>query len=536
MTWTPDAQTYSVFTTLGFNAVLGFVVMIIFEYFRVRQLDIYTPNLRKDEKNEIPVPTRRIFGWIGKLWRLSDDDMMHIAGLDAYVYLRFVKMMFRIGIACSSGLFILLPIYVTAPGNVGVEGINKYSMGNIELGGKRLWASVVVAYVFTFIFLLSIHREYENFARARTKFFNGEDKTLPPQMAYTVVVENIPTEYRSSEKLREFFDGLFPGEVLFASMAVHLEKLNDLVKERHDLLVKLEQANAEWEASGRKSRPKITKATWYSFISGATNTASSADATTDAIDFYSDQIAIVSEQIFQLQQEADKVSEGGTNFLSHASNIIPGFLGNPAKAITGKIKGAIPTDIDINLTDKLVSGSALVTFRSRRTAAVAAQIPILAEHAVGVKVQLSPAPTDIVWSNMDASTEHTESVAFLTSLMYYGGLLFWSIILTFISLISNLSYLQKYIPILKRLDTTSYAFLQGILPVVVMLVFLSLVPAFMAFIAEKVERRKTSSAIQLEVFQWYVFFYFECKIYLVWYLFDVIVGIFCIKFPTYTCF
>lgn len=486
--------------------------MIIFEYFRVRQLDIYTPKLRKDAEDEIPVPSRSIFGWIPNLWRLSDDDMMQIAGLDAYVYLRFVKMMFKIGIACSCGLVLLLPVYVTAVGNKGVVGINKYSMGNIEQGGLRLWASVGVAYIFTLIFLVYIHREYENFAKARTKFFRGVDKTLPPQMSYTVIVENVPSEYRSSEKLQEFFDNLFPGEVLFASMAVHLESLNELVKERHDLLVKLEQAHAEWEANGRKSRPKVAKATWYSFICGSTNKASSADATTDAIDFYSDQIAIVSEQIYQLQQEADEVGHHGKeSFLNRASNIVPGFIGDSAKALSGKIKEVIAADI--NVADKLVSGSALVTFRSRRTAAIAAQIPILSEHAVDVKVQLSPAPTDIVWTNMDVSTEHTEGVAFVTSLMYYAGLIFWSLILTFISLISNLSYLEKYLPFLKELDTTSYAFLQGILPVVVMILFLSFVPAFMAFIAEKVERRKTSSAIQLEVFQWY-FLYQIANVYL----------------------
>eukprot|EP01033_Poteriospumella_lacustris_P000880 gene880-633_t len=539
MVWTPDAQTYSVFTTLGFNAVLGFAVMIIFEYFRVRQLDIYTPNLRKDAEEEIPVPTRTVFGWIPKLWALSDDDMLKIAGLDAYVYLRFIKMMFQIGITCCAGLVILFPVYVTAMGNKGVEGINKYSMGNIEQKGDRLWASTAMAYVFTIVFLVHIHREYENFAKARTLFFNGIDKTLPPQMSYTVIVENIPPEYRTSEKLREFFDSLFPGEVLHASMAVHLEALNELVEERHSLLIKLEQAHAEWEASGRKTRPKVAKKSWYSFVCGATNKESAADATTDAIDFYSDQIAIVSEQIFQLQQEATNVSTSGNSIFSRASNIVPEFLSESARALTGRISNVTSTvtstvdnklktlvkdtklnqlnnivgDIDLNIVEKMVSGSALVTFRSRRTAAVAAQIPILAEHASAVKVQPAPAPSDIVWANMDASTEHTEGVAFLTSLMYYGGLLFWSIVLTFISLISNLSYLQKYLPFLKSLDTTSYAFLQGILPVVVMLVFLSLVPAVMAFVAERVERRKTSSAIQLEVFRWY-FLYQISNVYL----------------------
>lgn len=519
MKWSPDAATSSVFATLGFNALLGFVVMVVFEYFRVHQLDIYSPKVRKDANEEIPVPTSALFGWIPNLWKLSDDDMLRIAGLDAYVYLRYIKMLFRIGLLCCCGLPILLPVYVTAAGLPDVEGINKYSMANIELQGMRLWASVVFAYLFTGVFLFYIDREYENFARARTLFFNGVDKTLPDQMAYTVIVENIPEEYRTSDKLRDFFETLFPGEVLHASMAVFLKPLDDAVNERKQLMIKLEQANAEWEASGRKQRPKLILPSKY--ISclrhiGSTNLATSNDATTDAIEFYSDQIAIVSEEIALLQTEAKTVSTG--DGLAAIANIVPEFIGESAKAlqerfssvknsVDNKLKGLVgDIKIDLKITEKMVSGSALVTFKSRRIAAVAAQIPILSAKAPAIKIQPAPAPSDIVWSNMDASTEHTESVAFFTSLMYYGGLLFWSVVLAFISLISNLSYLQKYLPFLKSLDTTSYAFLQGILPVVVMLVFLSLVPSVMAFVAQTVERRKTNSAIQLEVFRWYVRF------------------------------
>ena len=61
--------------------------------------------------------------------------------------------------------------YVTAPAMDGVYGINKYSMANISLGGLRLWASVAFAYIFNFIFLYYLFKEYENFARVRSNYF-----------------------------------------------------------------------------------------------------------------------------------------------------------------------------------------------------------------------------------------------------------------------------------------------------------------------------------------------------------------------------
>jgi membrane protein implicated in regulation of membrane protease activity len=81
------------------------------------------------------------------------------------------------------------------------------------------------------------------------------------------------------------------------------------------------------------------------------------------------------------------------------------------------------------------------------------------------------------------------------------GLLCWSAILAFVAALSELSTLQHYAPWLK-MGALTKAVLQGLLPVLVMLLFSMLLHWFMDYVARKVEKRKTHSAVQMEIFKW----------------------------------
>jgi hypothetical protein len=130
-------------------------------------------------------------------------------------------------------------------------------MANVKNQDKQLWASLVFAYLFTFIFLYFIDAEYENFAHLRAKYFKGGEDDMSSQMYYSVQIKNIPEGYRTLPWLKEFMDTVFPGEVLHSSVAITLTELEALVIEREELLAKLENQVACWEPSERLDRPKM---------------------------------------------------------------------------------------------------------------------------------------------------------------------------------------------------------------------------------------------------------------------------------------
>ena len=174
----------------------------------------------------------------------------------------------------------------------------------------------------------------------------------------------------------------------------------------------------------------------------------------------------------------------------------------------------------------------------------AAQVPIISQRYPKVKAIPAPAPSDIIWANMSASPEHTENVAYLSSIFYYSGmclylhsfyvhffvnvttlrrycanfsyflcffsfscfvlgLLFWGAILSSVAVLSDLSTLQQYAPFLSFLNDTAKSILQGLLPVFVMLLFALLIRFIMEYVATNIEKRKTISAVQQEIFKWY---------------------------------
>lgn len=150
-----------------------------------------------------------------------------------------------------------MPVYFYANGDDDVSGLDKISMANVDVNGIRLWASFSFAYIFAGLFLYLIHQEYAIFMAARNKFFLGCDEDIPAQMNFSIQVENIPPDFRTSAKLKEFFDRIFPNDVLFATVEVSTPDLDRVIAERNEVVRQLEEAVADYEASDRTERPLL---------------------------------------------------------------------------------------------------------------------------------------------------------------------------------------------------------------------------------------------------------------------------------------
>eukprot|EP00607_Mallomonas_marina_P000286 CAMPEP_0182431790 /NCGR_PEP_ID=MMETSP1167-20130531/51674_1 /TAXON_ID=2988 /ORGANISM="Mallomonas Sp, Strain CCMP3275" /LENGTH=866 /DNA_ID=CAMNT_0024618517 /DNA_START=851 /DNA_END=3451 /DNA_ORIENTATION=- len=161
----------------------------------------------------------------------------------------------------------------------------------------------------------------------------------------------------------------------------------------------------------------------------------------------------------------------------------------------------------------VVSTTGFVTFKTRRSQTAAYQLAVLDDRYPDFKAFPAPQYEDIMWENIDAPLKFIENASGATSTVLYTGLLFWGVIIAFITTISQLTFLGQYIPFFNLLDPVSYAFLSGILPVAVMGAFLALLPKIFDFIAKYFERQKTYSDVQMVVFKWF-FAYTLANVYL----------------------
>jgi calcium permeable stress-gated cation channel len=94
-----------------------------------------------------------------------------------------------------------------------------------------------------------------------------------------------------------------------------------------------------------------------------------------------------------------------------------------------------------------------------------------------------------------------------------AGLLFWGAVLAIVAILSNLSKLQHYLPFLSVLGSSVRAVLQGLLPVVVVMLFSVALHSLMDYTARVLEKRKSQFSVQQEIFKWY-FLYQIANVYL----------------------
>jgi hypothetical protein len=231
-------------------------LLLVFEFVRTREIDVYAPRTRGCNA-PAPKPQNGWFSWIRQVYWLDEDQVLEMVGLDGHVMLRFLLFCTKLCSYCSIGSCALMPIYFYAKGDDSVTSIAKLSMANIDQRGDRLWVSFGFMYWYTCVFLFLMHKEYRHFTTARNKFFLGKDKNIPTQMNYSIQVENIPPEFQTSHKLHDFFEAIFPGQVLCATVEVALPNLDAAVSSRNEVVVKLENAIAEFEASECKRRPTL---------------------------------------------------------------------------------------------------------------------------------------------------------------------------------------------------------------------------------------------------------------------------------------
>jgi hypothetical protein len=89
-----------------------------------------------------------IIGWPLSIWNADYDDIRHHNGMDAYFFVRFLRMMTRIFIPIwLVSWAVLLPIHAAGRTN-GLEGLDQFTYGNVAQH-ERYSAHIILIYFFT---------------------------------------------------------------------------------------------------------------------------------------------------------------------------------------------------------------------------------------------------------------------------------------------------------------------------------------------------------------------------------------------------
>jgi Late exocytosis, associated with Golgi transport/Cytosolic domain of 10TM putative phosphate transporter len=178
-------------------------------------------------------------------------------GQDAICYLRALRFGRDLAIVCCLNAVWLIPLYATAPQDASnsADGIQKdtfvsISISNLPNGSPRFLGTVVAAYITFFATMYLLHRESRWFVKYRHKYL-----AMKKCCNYAVYVSGIPTQYRSSADLAQYFRSCAGSvdAVLEAHVTMNVPDLESKVNRREHVVHAIEHAVALTQKRKRKN-------------------------------------------------------------------------------------------------------------------------------------------------------------------------------------------------------------------------------------------------------------------------------------------
>ena len=232
---------------------------ILFALLRLKLTRIYQPrSYLVPERERVPPPPKGLIGWIYPLFTTTNLALIQKCGLDAYFFLRYLRMLLKIFLPLAIVLMpILIPINKTG-GNAKL-GLNVLSISNISPGNahSKLWAHLVLA-VITIIWVFYVaFTELRGYIRVRQAYLTSPQHRIRAS-ATTVLVTGIPRKWLTLEALSGLYD-VFPGGIRNIWINRDLQVLDQKVQDRHRAAKNLEMAETNLIKMCREKHQKAEK-------------------------------------------------------------------------------------------------------------------------------------------------------------------------------------------------------------------------------------------------------------------------------------
>ncbi|KAF5023679.1 hypothetical protein F66182_4245 [Fusarium sp. NRRL 66182] len=277
----PDANK-SLEVQLVLSLVIGVSAFFLFCFLRPRWPALYAARKRRlHHQLGLPSLPNTAFGWIPKLYKITEEQVLASAGLDAFVFLSFFKMAIRLfAILAFFATVVLWPInthfggFKPKFGNGGgdddsdnpnalydtSQNVLPNSSFSDLIKGKDgtdksyektwLWSYVIFTYFFAGLTIYYLNLETFRIIRFRQDYL-GSQSTITDR---TFRLTGIPEDLRSEDAIKNLIEKLEIGKVDRVTVCRDWKKLDDLVDLRDATLRALEAAWATFLKHQREKK------------------------------------------------------------------------------------------------------------------------------------------------------------------------------------------------------------------------------------------------------------------------------------------
>lgn len=434
----------TVVTSLIANGVIFIVFIVVFLILRPLNKRVYDSRSMSSEMSPGDKPRELRggkFGWIFDLLTRSDAEILRDAGLDGYLFLRYLRFL---GCVALFGIVLLLPILlpVNATNGIGCKGFDLLAFGNIT-NENRYFAHVFLSWIFFGVTIFGIYRELLFYTGLRQAVLTSEsEKYLLSNR--TVIVNDVPQKLLTEEYLRKIFTGV--KHIIISRDATDLR---EIVEDRNKLASRLEGTENSMLKKALKNRLKSEK-------KGKIEEDSPAELND-----------------YVKKPPTHRLGLWGIPFLGKKVETIP-YAEEHIPQYSAEIEHLRQT-----YDDNEKSAAAFIIFNSQYDAEVAVQM--LSFHR---PLQMSPrfvgiSPDEIVWTNLSMRWYKRLPVSLLIAAFLVLLIIFWAIPVAFAGFVSQIRTLTDWLPFLSfinNLPEVLHGLISALLPVVVVAIVMSLPP------------------------------------------------------------
>ena len=448
------------------------LVTILFSLVRPHNTVVYSPKTKHaDEIHKPPRIGSAPLAWVAPITRTKEETLIEKIGLDAAIFLRFLKMCRNMFLALSLfGCMILVPIHVLTTRNQlanlpAIPGADPVTQGLISITplnvtGLPLWSHVATSYVIDIVVMVFLWLNYRAIAKLKRSYFNSKDYQQSLH-SRSIWMTDIPKAERSDEGILKICDSVEQTPTLpRAAIARDVKMLPILIKEHDNAVRKLESVLAKYLKNPDQLPVKRPLMRPY-------KGNRSSPGKVDAIEYLTKRVADFEVQIKDMRQTIDKRSPEQYGFATY---------------------------------DR-IEDAHIVAHEGRR------------KKPGGVRISLAPRPNDLIWENLSLNKTTRARKRFVFSFWIFLLTLVYivpnALIAAFLSNLGNLAAVWPAFDRTYRTDKFLWQFVQAVLsPALLSLVYLLMPILFRRWSQSAGDITKTSRE-QHVIQKLYTFFVFN---------------------------
>lgn len=442
MAETSSTSTSAVISTLALNAVICGVFVTCFLLLRLKFKRIYSPKasfdlVREDQRpEELP---KDPFSWILILLTRPQSFILKHAGLDGYFFLRYLLVMACVFIGGLINCAVLLPVNITN-GN-GQEGLDMLSISNVK-DRTRYYAHVFVGWVYYGAVVFVFWRELYFYNSLRCAVYSLP-RFASKRSSRTILFQTVPDELLDEKQMFKLFNGIRHVFTLRTS-----RKLTGKIQERANVVTMLENAENKLLTMAVKAKLKRDN------ILKKLNLPPPQDS------------SIISDYVPEKKRPTHRANHKKVDTIEWCKERIP-ELNKEIKYMQKSFKANRPHN------------SLFVEFENQYYAQMALLLVISHNPMRLQPLYIGYEPGNVIWTNMRLFWWERVFRQSVAAAAVCALVLLWAIPVTFVGVISNITYLTNKIHWLRwilNLPKFLRGLITGMLPSVMLSVLFWFLP------------------------------------------------------------